>query len=103
MEEKRYSVTLADGSVLSDLRLNGNTFISEEPVDPAVFEENCSPVVISDGETSETHPVMEYVATAQPVAGEFWFSLRDVSEQELREMRRDANIEYLAMMAGIEL
>lgn len=103
MEDKRYTITLADGRVLSDLRLNGNTFISKEPVNPAIFEGNCSPVVINDGETEETHPVMEYVVTAQPVAGEFWFSLRDVSEQELREMRRDANIEYLAMMTGVEL
>ena len=46
---------------------------------------------------------MEYVPTAQPVAGEFWFSLRDVSEQELTMMRMQANIEYIGMMAGVEL
>lgn len=103
MEDKRYSITLADGTVLSNLRLNGNTFISEESVDPAVFEGNCSPVVIGNGETEETYPAMEYVVTAQPVPGEFWFSLRVVTEQELRDMRRDANIEYLAMMTGNEL
>ena len=103
MDEKIYSVTLADGTVLGNLRMNGNTFISQEPVDPAAFDGNCSGVVISDGLTEETHEFMEYVPTAHPVAGEFWFSLRDVSEQELTMMRMQANIEYIGMMAGVEL
>ena len=37
------------------------------------------------------------------MTGEFWFSLRDVSEQELTMMRMQANIEYIGMMAGVEL
>lgn len=103
MDEKIYSVTLADGTVLGNLRMNGNTFISQEPVDPTIFDGNCAGVVISDGAAEETHEFMEYVSTAQPVTGEFWFSLRDVSEQELTMMRMQANIEYIGMMAGVEL
>lgn len=103
MDQKTYSVTLADGTVLGDLRMNGNTFISQAQVDPVVFDGNCAGVVINDGVTEETHAFMEYVPTAQPVPGEFWFLLRDVSEQELAMMRMQANIEYIGMMAGVEL
>lgn len=103
MDAKTYSIILTDGTILDGLRMNGNTFVSEEPIDPAVFDGNCSGVIISDGATEETHDFMEYVATAQPVADEFWFSLRDVSEQELAMMRMEATIEYIGMMAGVEL
>lgn len=103
MDPKTYSVTLANGTILCNLRMNGNTFISQEPVDPAIFDGNCAGVVVSDGVTEETHAFMEYVPTAQPVVGEFWFSLRDVSEQELTMMRMQVNIEYIGMMAGVEL
>lgn len=103
METKNYRITLTDGTVLSGLRMNGNTFVSNKPIDPSVFNGNCTSVVISDGEMEETHEYMEYVPTAQPISGEFWFSLRDVSEQELVMMQMQANIEYIGMMAGVEL
>lgn len=103
METKTYRIVLTDGTVLDSLRMNGNTFVSHEPVDPAMFEGNCSGVIISDGMTEETHDFMEYVPTAQPVTGEFWFVLRDISEQELTMMRMQANIEYIGMMTSVEL
>ena len=103
MDAKTYRIVLADGTVLDDLRLNGNTFISKKPIDPSVFSGNCSSVVIGNGEMEETHGFMEYLPTAQPVPGEFWFVLRDISEHELAMMRMQANIEYIGMMAGVEL
>ena len=50
MDEKNYKITLADGTELSNLTMNGNNFISEATIDPGIFQSNCSPVVISDGE-----------------------------------------------------
>lgn len=103
MDTKTYSIVLADGTALGNLRMNGNTFISQESIDPTIFDGNCSGITIDDGTTQEVHDLMEYVPTAQPVDGEFWFSLRDVSEQELAMMQMQANIEYIGMMAGIEI
>lgn len=103
MDDTTYIITLADGTVLSGLRLNGNTFVSEVPIDNAAFDGNCSPVIISDGETEEIHDNMAPVPCAQPVKGEYWFVLRDLAPEELREMQTEANIEYLAMMTGVEL
>lgn len=103
MEEKRYSITLADGTVLGDLRLNGNNYISNQPIDESVFEDNCAPVIISsNGENKEIHEVMELVQVAE-VAGEYWFVLRDISTKELADIKLRSDVEYLAMMTGVEL
>ena len=39
MEDKTYSITLADGTVIDDLKLNGNNFISKSPITKEIFED----------------------------------------------------------------
>ena len=103
MNEKRYTVTLADGTKFTNLRLNGDNFISITEVTPDKFVGNCSPVVISDGETEETHENMNLVQVKSYVPGEYWFVLRDLSPAELRNIKMQSDIEYVAMMAGVDL
>lgn len=102
MDEKIYTVTLADGTELSGLRLNGNNFISESEISANVFTGNCSPVVISNGETEETHENMALIHVTK-MGDDHWFALRDLSDAELAQMKMQADIEYVAMMAGVEL
>ncbi len=102
MEEKNYTIILSNGSMIKDLRLNGNNFISRTKISKEIFKDNCSPVIISDGETEETHEHMELVQVVK-YNNEWWFVLRDLSAQELKERKLRADIEYLSMMAGIEL
>lgn len=102
MDNKKYSVTLSDGTVIDNLTLNGNNYISSVEIDPAIFDYNCSPVVISDGVNNETHSVMELVQVTKQ-GSDFWFVLRDISETELAQMKMQSDIEYIAMMAGVEL
>ena len=49
MEDKIYKITLGDGTEISNLKLNGNNFISTEKIEESAFADNCSPVTISDG------------------------------------------------------
>lgn len=102
MDEKIYKIILADGTVIGNLTLNGNNFISKEPIDRTVFIENCSPVVVNDGNTDEVHEHMELVQVTES-GGEYWFVLRDITEKELATIKMQSDIEYVAMMAGIEL
>ena len=37
MNNKIYKITLADGTVIDNLTLNGNNYISKEVVDPSIF------------------------------------------------------------------
>lgn len=102
MDEKTYQITLADGTVIDGLSLNGNNFISAEAIDASIFDGNCSPVLISDGESEETHEHMDLVQVTT-VGSDYWFILRDLSKDELEQAQTRSDIEYIAMMCGIDL
>lgn len=102
MNDKIYSVTLADGTTIENLRLNGNNFVSDVEIDKSVFDGNCHSVMISDGETKTVHENMECVQVTQ-MGEEYWFVLRELSESELKEAKIQASIEYIAMMCDVEL
>ena len=102
MDTKTYTITLADGTVLDDLKLNGNNFISNTEINADLFDENCYSVIISDGENSETHN-MELVQITEQEPGKYWFVLREISDFELAQIKIQSDIEYVAMMASIEL
>ena len=102
MDEKIYKITLADGTEIGNLRINGNNFISKTPIDAMSFEGNFSAVVINDGENDEFHENMELVQIT-PVGDEYWFVLRDLTAAELKQIKMQSDIEYVAMMAGVEI
>lgn len=103
MEEKIYKITLGDGTEISNLKLNGNNFISTETIEESVFADNCSPVTISDGATETIHPNMELVQIVEQIPGEYWFVLRDISEEEFARTKMQSDIAYIAMMSNVEL
>lgn len=84
MDDKIYKITLADGTVIDNLKLNGNNFISPVEIDETIFDENCSNVTISDGEKEDIHMNMELVQITK-MGEEYWFVLRDVSDQEITQ------------------
>ena len=95
MEDKIYKITLSDETVLDNLRLNGNNFISSSEINESVFDGNCSIVTINDGEKDEVH--------ITKVNDKYWFVLREVPETELAFVKMQSDIEYVAMMSEIEL
>ena len=103
MEEKIYKIILGDGTEISNLKLNGNNFISTEKIEESVFADNCSPVTISDGTTETVQPNMELVQIVEQVPGEYWFVLRDISEEEFARTKMQSDIAYIAMMSNVEL
>lgn len=102
MDQKIYRITLANGTILDNLTMNGNNFISEEAVHDSIFNGVCSPVVIHDGTSDEIHEHMELVQVTV-VDGKSWFVLRDISKKELEQNKLKSDIEYLAMMCDVEL
>lgn len=102
MEDKIYKITLADGTVLDNLKLNGNNFISSTEITMETFMDNCAPVTINDGDVDDVHESMECVQVL-PIGSEYWFVLRDLSADELFKIKIQSDVEYLAMMSEIEL
>ncbi len=103
MDDKIYKITLSDGTIISNLRMNGNNFISSESIEMSMFTGNCSPVVINDGTDDITYSNMELVQIIEQFPGEHWFVLRELSEEEIAKMKTQSDIEYIAMMTGVAL
>ena len=76
-----YQITLHDGTVLDNLELNGNNFISEKVIDDSVFSDNLGTVTISNGETTETYTDMKLLSNRVD-GGKSWFVLGEKTEQE---------------------
>ncbi len=126
MEPKIYTITLADGTTISNLTLNGNNFISKKPIDATIFDGNLSTVKIATGETEETYVDMELIHLTkmrsfeeypgftrvlpakdgdESLPGEisYWFVLREIPEQEMFLRRLRSDLDYVGMMSDLEL
>ena len=102
--EKVYSITLSDGTKISGLRLNGNNFVSSVPITKEIFEGKLFDVVISDNEGyEEKHDRMTLAQIAQYGGDDYYFILLDVTPEQIRQEKLRADIDYIAMMAEVDL
>lgn len=102
MYDKLYTVRLADGTELTNLVLNGNNFISKIPLFSSLFEYNLDRVVISDGETAEEYHNMALIHLTKMSDDSYWFALRELSQQEIKDAKLRADVDYLYMMTGVD-
>lgn len=102
MDEKIYKITLADGTVIDNLKLNGNNYISEKELSADMFLGNLGTVTINDGEKDVVYENMTLVQLAK-YDDEYWFILRTMTKKELQEIKNRSDIDYIAMMTDVEL
>ena len=102
MEERAWKITLADGTTLDGLKLNGNNFISTTEVTEELFLDNLSEVTIEGEDGTEKHENMELVQITK-MGDKWWFILRDIPAEELEQLALKAQLDYLAMMIDPEL
>ena len=76
-----YKITLADGTELENLELNGNNYIAEGVIEDSVFEGNLATVTITDGETTETYTDMRLMSN-RVEDGRSWFVLGEKTGQQ---------------------
>ena len=79
-----YEITLADGTKLKNLELNGNNYISETVIEDSVFEGNLDTVKISDGSTTETFTDMRLMSNIVR-DNRSWFVLGEKSAQQKKD------------------
>lgn len=102
MDEKTYTITLEDGTVIDNLHLNGNNFISQEPIDQEIFYGNLGTVIISNGENEETHKNMELIKLDK-IDDNYWFILMEIPESKIFMAKLRSDMDYLAMMTDINI
>lgn len=112
MAKGTFTVTLADGTQLGGLELNGNNFVSKTEVTAETFRGKLGRVVIEgDAEADEAgligeHEHMELVQVAHYTRARhgmedgYYFVLREIpaTEQEKRQLRAD--VDYALMLGG---
>lgn len=102
-----YKITLADGTIIDNLTLNGDNFISTESINPDIFIGNLSPTIIDDGENAVEHEFMDFLQLKEYLKDddttEYWFVIKDITQQTLEQIKIRADIDYIAMVSDIDL
>ena len=91
-----YKITLADGTTLENLVLNGNNFIAQTAVDDAVFKDNMATVTITNLEDGSTEQLKDGVLLSNIVRdGCSWLVLGQKSAEQKAMEARDKEIAEL--------
>lgn len=99
--ELNYQITLADGTVVKNLGVNGNCFVSKKAFKADIFtRENLATIKINDGENETTYNDILFVDTRKMPDGYYYLMLRETTFEDL--MRRSiANVDYMRLMANL--
>lgn len=104
----KWKVTLSDGSVIDNLMLNGNNFVSATELTTADFDGKLAHVTIvaPEGEDAyglagEHGPMMLAEDRVQVWPDGYYFVLLDIPESTLREIEVDSRLDYIEMMEGL--
>ncbi len=97
-----YTLTFDDGSTLENLERNGNTFETDQDIDETYFEGKLGHIVMDDGETEQEFENVVLVRLWK-FENTVYFVLRELTQDEINQMQNRADIEYIAMMADIDL
>lgn len=99
-----YKITLADGTELNDLVLNGNNFIADAAVDDAVFKGNMASVTITNLEDGTAEQIEDGVLLSNIVRdGKSWLVLGQKSAEQKAEETRDKEIAELRRAMAVLL
>ena len=106
-----YTLALSNGKVFTGLAISGTCFVSNSPVYEADFTGGMNRVVLS-GTSDDEFSAAPYENGELPLVrfgrvfqadGKYYFYLEAVSSEELARESTRADVDYLAMMTGVEL
>lgn len=106
--EKTYSITLSNGIIINNLRINGNIFITDEYIDLQYFEKTFPKITVDtpniEGDEYEM-AIYEnaYLYLVSNMEKETWFALATKTQEELQRTKLRSDVDYIAMMTDIEL
>lgn len=98
-----YKIILANGYVLDDLRKEISYYVSDKPIDQEVLKDNLYRIEISHDGIRNQLKNMKLVSYYQKENGETGFAIESVSEMELEIAKIRSNLDYIAMMTGVNI
>lgn len=102
-EKEIFSISLSNGTTISNLKLNGNNFISDTEIMAEMFAGGLSEVHIS-GDKGTSY-IINHAKLIQIIEldGKWWFILGEMSAEELLFEKISSDIDYIAMMTDVDL
>lgn len=100
--DKEYMLTLSDGTQVLGLTLNGNNFVSKEPIDKSFFDGKLSKMTVTSKDGSQEFEDMRCEQVME-FEGQWLILILPIPESEKKEMKLMSDIEYISMMADIDL
>ena len=96
-------ITLQDGTVLENLKLNGNNFISDTIIESSIFQDNLGNVKIEDEDGNITeYRFMKLIQNIE-VDNKSWFILAEQSENDLLKARLKATEDALTFLMDMQM
>lgn len=92
MEKRTWKITLADGTSLDGLDLNGNNYISSTAVTEDTFAGKLSSVTIEGPDGTQTYEDMKLVQITKVSAKAYWFILAEKTAEEKQQEATDARM-----------
>ena len=86
-----YTIKLNNGTIISNLVLNGNNFISDKIISDDIFTNNLDKVEISDGKSTQIYQDMMLVAN-RVIDGKSWFILAEKTQEQKEKEELENNI-----------
>lgn len=111
MEESKWicTITLSDGTVIENTKKDGFEFSYEGLLDREVFENNCSPIKLESTivlNHNTQHITEKFTNLELDYFEQFHdkciFTLKQLSDTELKMKKLQADIDFLLMMSGLE-
>ena len=91
MEQRTWKITLAAGTALDALDLNGNRFISSTAVAEDAVAGKLSSVTIEGPDGAQVHEDMKLIQITK-VGKKYWFILADKTAEEKQKEATDARM-----------
>lgn len=99
-----YKITLADGTTLENLVLNGNNYVASTAVDDAVFKDNMATVTITNLEDGTVEQIEDGVLLSNIVRdGKSWLVLGQKTPEQKATEAKDKEIAELRLAMAVLL
>ena len=96
-------ITLQDGTVLENLKLNGNNFISDTIIESSTFQDNLGNVKIEDEDGNVAEYRFMKLIQNIVVDGKSWFILAEQSENDFLKARLKATEDVLTFLMDMQM
>jgi hypothetical protein len=95
---EKATLTFEDGTQV-EAEINGTCYIVDKNPD---IEQYIKSVKVKENDGERTLNNVEMIEAAS-VDGRYWFTFCEITTQEMAALKMQSDIDYLAMMAGVEL